>query len=122
MSDRPHRRLTRSLLLAEIFFDFLTTNFDGAVKPVPILQTINIIFGIITFVYEWPLKFVAGTPLHRSIEFRLFWLPLMSLGCSLMYQAMDPALYYLIGLVVYFWAYSEGEVCCCDCREGLEEC
>ena len=27
-----------------------------------------------------------------------------------MYQATNPALYYLIGCGVYFWAYAEGEV------------
>lgn len=94
----------------KIFFDFLTKNFDKAVKPFPILQIINLIFGIITFSYEWPLRLVAGSAIHRSLELRLFWLPLMSLSCALLYQAMDPALYYLIGLMAYFWAYSEGEV------------
>lgn len=38
------------------------------------------------------------------------WLPLASLSSVLIYQATNPALYYLIGVVVYFWAYSEGEV------------
>lgn len=38
------------------------------------------------------------------------WLPLVSLSSVLLYQATNPALYYLIGLVAYFWAYSEGEV------------
>lgn len=41
---------------------------------------------------------------------RLMWLPLASLSSVLIYQATNPALYYLIGVVVYFWAYSEGEV------------
>ena len=40
----------------------------------------------------------------------MLWIPLMSLGAALMYQSMDPALYYLVGLFGYFWAYSEGEV------------
>lgn len=94
----------------KFFFDFLTKNFDKAVKPIPILQIINLIFGIMTLIYEWPLKYVAGTAIHRSLELRMLWIPLMSLSCALLYQAMDPALFYLIGLVAYFWAYAEGEV------------
>ena len=95
----------------KMFFDFYTKNFDKAVKPIPILQIINLVFGLITFAYEWPLRFLAGSAIHRSMELRvLIWLPLMSLSCALMYQATDPALYYLIGLAAYFWAYSEGEV------------
>lgn len=36
--------------------------------------------------------------------------PLSALFAALVYQGMDPALYYLIGIGVYFWAYAEGEV------------
>lgn len=62
----------------KFFFDFLTTNFDGAVKPIPILQIINLLIGIITLAYEWPLKFLTGTSLHSSLLVRLIWLPLAS--------------------------------------------
>ncbi|KAK3723199.1 hypothetical protein LTR37_001922 [Vermiconidia calcicola] len=94
----------------KFFFDFYTKNFDKAVKPVPILQTLNLLLGIISVAYEWPLKYVAGTAIHRSMEVRMMWLPLASLTSILLYQATNPALYYLIGLAAYFWAYSEGEV------------
>ncbi|PSS27912.1 hypothetical protein M430DRAFT_15157 [Amorphotheca resinae ATCC 22711] len=94
----------------KIFWDFLTKNLDGAVKPVPILQIINLLFGIWMFAWEWPLPLLAGTALHRSIEARLVVLPLTALAAALLYQATNPAIYYLIGLGVYFWAYSEGEV------------
>jgi hypothetical protein len=30
----------------------------------------------------------------------------------MLYQATNPALYYLIATAVYFWAYCEGEVIC----------
>jgi hypothetical protein len=33
-----------------------------------------------------------------------------ALAAALLYQATNPAIYYTIGLVVYFWGYSEGEV------------
>jgi hypothetical protein len=53
---------------------------------------------------------MAGSTLHRSLEFRLAILPLTALSAALLYQATNPAIYYLVGMVVYFWAYSEGEV------------
>ncbi|EMC98798.1 hypothetical protein BAUCODRAFT_380646 [Baudoinia panamericana UAMH 10762] len=96
----------------KFFFDFLTKNFDGAVKPIPILQIINLVFAVVTLAFEWPLNVLAGTSAHKSIEARIIWLPLCSLTAVLMYQATNPALYYLIGCAVYFWAYCEGEVVC----------
>ncbi|TID26518.1 Short/branched chain specific acyl-CoA dehydrogenase [Venturia nashicola] len=96
----------------KFFWDFATTNFDYAVKPVPILQTINLLFGILALAWEWPLKKFAGTALHRSIEARLVLFPLLSLTAILMYQSTNAGLYYLIGEFLYFWAYSEGEVVC----------
>ena len=80
------------------------------VKNFPAETRQNLIIGIISLAYEWPLKYLAGTSIHRSMEVRLMWLPLASLSSVLIYQATNPALYYLIGVVVYFWAYSEGEV------------
>lgn len=94
----------------KIFWDFLTTNFDPAVKPIPILQTINLIFGIAALAWEWPLKFFAGSAFHRSFEARLVLIPLLALAAVLMYQSTNAALYYLIGEGIYFWAFSEGEV------------
>ncbi|KAK5724862.1 hypothetical protein LTR17_013445 [Elasticomyces elasticus] len=96
----------------KFFFDFLTKNFDGFVMPVPTLQILNLVFALITLAYEWPLKYVAGTRLHMSIEARLMWLPLGSLLSIMLYQATNPALYYLIGCAAYCWAFCEGEVIC----------
>lgn len=59
---------------------------------------------------EWPLPLIAGTALHRSIEGRLVVLPMGILMAILMYQSTNAALYYAVGLVVYFWALSEGEI------------
>lgn len=94
----------------KIFWDFLTKNLDGAVKPFPILQIINLLFGLFGLAWEWPLKPLAGTSLHRSVEARLVVYPLSALAAALLYQATNPALYYCIGMGVYFWAFSEGEV------------
>jgi len=94
----------------KIFWDFLTKNLDAAVKPIPILQIINLVMGFVMLAWEWPLGFVAGSSLHRSIEARLVTLPLTALASVLLYQGTNPALYYLIAMTVYFWAYSEGEM------------
>jgi hypothetical protein len=66
--------------------------------------------GIIMLAWEWPLKYLAGTAIHRSIEARLVVLPMTALASALLYQATNPAIYYTIALGVYFWAYSQGEV------------
>ncbi|KAM0719858.1 hypothetical protein Q7P37_003993 [Cladosporium fusiforme] len=93
----------------KFFFDFLTKNFDSAVKPAPILQVINVVIALLSLAYEWPLRWVAGTNIHKSLVARVLWLPLASLSAILLYQTTNAALYYLIGCGVYFWAYSEGE-------------
>lgn len=98
----------------KVFWDFVSHNLDGAVKPIPILQILNLIMGLVGLAWEWPLKPLAGTFPHRSIEFRIIIYPLSALFCALLYQGTDPALYYLIGVGVYFWAYSEGEVVCAE--------
>jgi len=98
----------------KVFWDFLTKNLDSAVKPIPVLQILNVVFGIIALAWEWPLKPLAGTTIHRSIEIRLLVLPLSALLAALLYQASNAALYYLIGMIVYFWAYSEGEAVCAE--------
>ena len=94
----------------KIFWDFLTKNLDGAVKPYPVLQSLNVVFGILMFAWEWPLGFLAGSSLHRSIESRLVILPMVALAAALLYQGTNAAIYYVVGMIVYFWAYSEGEV------------
>ncbi|KAI9749593.1 MAG: hypothetical protein M4579_006815 [Chaenotheca gracillima] len=94
----------------KIFWDFTTKNLDAAVKPLPILQIFNLVFGLIALAWEWPIKFFAGSAVHRSIVVRLVVYPLSALAAALLYQGTNPAIYYMIGMGVYFWAYSEGEV------------
>lgn len=95
----------------KVFWDFTTTNLNGAVKPSPVFQIFNLVLGLLGIALEWPLQPLAGTVVHRSIEYRMIIYPLNALFAALIYQGMDPALYYLIGIGVYFWAYTEGEVC-----------
>ncbi|KAL9045607.1 MAG: hypothetical protein Q9214_001373 [Letrouitia sp. 1 TL-2023] len=93
----------------KIFWDFLTTNLDRAVRPIPFLQILNLLFGLVALAWEWPLAPLACSAFHRSIEVRLVVYPLSSLAALLMYQSTNPGIYYLVGMAVYFWAYSEGE-------------
>ncbi|KAJ5161397.1 hypothetical protein N7492_006789 [Penicillium capsulatum] len=94
----------------KVFWDFVSKNLDAAVAPIPVLQILNLIMGLVGLAWEWPLKPLAGSLPHRSIEIRLIIYPLSALLAALLYQGTDPAIYYLIGIGVYFWAYSEGEV------------
>ena len=71
-------------------------------------------FGILGLAWEWPLPFLAGKMMHRSMEARLVVYPLASLSAFLLYQATNPGIYYLVGIGVYFWAFSEGEVVCSE--------
>lgn len=48
--------------------------------------------------------------MHRSIEARLLIYPLSTLASLLLYQGTNAGLYYLVGMGVYFWGFSEGEV------------
>ena len=96
----------------KIFWDFLTKNLDMVVKPFPILQIINLVLGFIALAWEWPLAPVVRMlpGLHKSMEARLVVYPLSALAAAIMYQSTNAALYYIIGVVIYFWAFSEGEV------------
>lgn len=94
----------------KFFWDFLTKNLDGCVKPYPILQTINLVLAILVLVWEWPLPLIAGTWVQMNLELRVLLLPIPTMASALLYQGTNPALYYCIGMGVYFWAYCEGEV------------
>jgi hypothetical protein len=94
----------------KIFWDWLTTNLDPAVKPIPILQSINLVMGFVMLAWEYPLGLIAGSSMHRSLEMRLVALPLVTLASALIYQGSNSALYYFAAMIIYFWAYSEGEV------------
>lgn len=67
--------------------------------------------GLLGLAWEWPVGFLAGSGLHRSIEARLVIYPISALVALLIYQGTNAGLYYIVGMIAYFWAYSEGEVC-----------
>lgn len=96
----------------KILWDFLTKTLDPAVKPIPILQILNVLAGLLMLALEWPLPMLAGSSIHRSVEARLALIPLVALLAALLYQGANAAVYYVVGLCAYFWAYSEGEIIC----------
>jgi hypothetical protein len=96
----------------KILWDFLTKGLDIMVKPAPVLQIINVVVGLFLFLLEWPMPLFAGSKIHRALEFRLAFIPLAALASALLYQATNAAIYHVIGLIVYFWAFSEGEMIC----------
>ena len=68
--------------------------------------------GIIGLCWEYPLPFlVPNSALHRSIAARLTVYPISVFFGALLYQGTNAAIYYVVGIIIYFWAYSEGEVC-----------
>jgi len=93
----------------KIFWDFLTKNLDLAVRPFPILQIINLMFGIVILAWEWPFGFLAGS-VYCSIKARLLVLPIAGLAASFLYQGANPAMYYFTGMCVYFWGYNEKDI------------
>lgn len=93
------------------FFDFSTKTLDAAVKPIPYLQIANLLCSLLIFTWEWPARCVAGTVIHSSPKFRVPVLFLAAVPAMLLYQGTNAAIYYLVALAVYVWAYTEGEVC-----------
>ncbi|KAI5785916.1 hypothetical protein EDC01DRAFT_599932, partial [Geopyxis carbonaria] len=97
----------------KIFWDSFTKSLDSAVKPIPILQILNVLAGLGGIAWEYPLPFlIPNTAFHRSIAARLAIYPISILLGALIYQGTNAAIYYLVGVAVYFWAYSEGEIVC----------
>lgn len=96
----------------KVFWDFATKNLDAAVRPVPVLQIVNILLALAMLAWEWPLGLIADTFVQRSVELRIVMIPMCAMLAVLLYQGTPPALYYLIGLGVYCWGYTDGEVIC----------
>jgi len=97
----------------KIFWDHWTKALDGAVKPFPTLQVLNILAGLLGLCWEYPLPWlVPNSSMHRSIAARLAIYPISVFVAALLYQGTNAAIYYLVGIGIYFWAYSEGEIVC----------
>jgi hypothetical protein len=88
----------------------LIEGIDRAVKPFPVLQSINLIIGLSIVAWEWPIGLKIVKSIYQNIKPRLAILPLAALAVAFLYQTADTAIYYLIGAAVYFWSYHEQEV------------
>jgi len=91
------------------FFDMFTPVFNGLVAPLPVIQIINLLDGIVILALEWPLPFIRDKALHRAFALRFALYPIMAVAALIQYQCTDPAFYLLIGTAVYFQAWAEGE-------------
>ena len=60
---------------------------------------------------EWPLRSLTKFALYSHLEIHIFASLVAVFPAILLYQATNAALYYLIGIAMYIWGYSEGEVC-----------
>lgn len=83
---------------------------NRAVAPAPILQALNLLIGLLVLAWEWPLRFIRGFTIHRNIIARFLILPMAALLAILLYQATNAAIYYMIALAIYVWAYFQHEV------------
>jgi hypothetical protein len=92
----------------KVFFDFATKKLDFVVTPMPFLQLANLVCGLVVLLWEWPL--VDKFAVHASFHIRFAALPAAAFVSIFLYQATNPALYYLIGLALYTSAYRNGEV------------
>jgi hypothetical protein len=94
----------------KVTWDFSTSSLNVLVKPFPILQTVNLILGIVILAWEWPLSLLAGTMFHRSIHARLVVFAICAVTSMFLYQAHSSTIYYLLGSCGYLIALKEREV------------
>ena len=101
---------TQGLFWPKIFWDFSTKALDPLVRPVPFLQSVNLLAGLAILALELPLGVVTRSSVHRSIGFRLAILPFVALPGLFLYQTTNAVVYYLVAEAIYFSAYKRREV------------
>lgn len=94
----------------KVTWDFSTTSLNCLVKPFPIVQTLNLVLGVIIIAWEWPLVILADTIFHRSIHARLVVFAISAASSMFLYQAHSSTIYYLLGLYGYALALAEREI------------
>ncbi|KAM0745847.1 hypothetical protein T439DRAFT_319673 [Meredithblackwellia eburnea MCA 4105] len=85
------------------------TFFVAVIVKVPIVQILNIVFGVMVLALELPLPLIEGTSIHRSFIFRVVFYLMCGVIATLVYQSVDAALFYAITSAVYMKAISLGE-------------
>ncbi|TYJ53207.1 hypothetical protein B9479_006185 [Cryptococcus floricola] len=79
------------------------------VVNIPLLQSFSLVLGIFALVLEYPLPFIEGTAIHRSFILRAVLYFLTGFVGIMVYQCVDPAVYFVIVSGVYVMAMSKGE-------------
>ncbi|KAH8160029.1 hypothetical protein CIB48_g8214 [Xylaria polymorpha] len=101
----------RGFIWPKVLWDSLTKSLDILTAPVPILQLLNLLCAVASLGLEWPLRPLAGTYLHNSVQVHIS-LSLLSLFPAIfLYQDTNAALYYSTLWVPLFfaWGYYDGE-------------
>lgn len=94
----------------KVTWDFSTAALNFLVEPVPVLQSINLVLGILVVAWEWPFSPIAGKMYHRSIHARLVAYTICTIFALFLYQSHNSAFYYTLGIYGYLLALSEHEV------------
>jgi len=98
------------LFWPKVLWDFIFKDLNKMVYPFPILQILNLCFGSLLFAWEWPLVPFINTRIYQSIIARIIILIPAILFALLLYQATNAAIYYIISIGLYSWAYYAREV------------
>ncbi|KAH6658639.1 hypothetical protein BKA67DRAFT_513618, partial [Truncatella angustata] len=88
----------------KIFWDFQTRIMDILVTPLPILQVINLVCGVVVILWEWPWRPATAISFHRLIYSHILVLMIAALPAWLLYQGTNAAIYYHIGMALYLIA------------------
>jgi len=113
------------LFFRKFFWDFIggTVHKPGGIQPspnvdlfitlivrAPVIQIFAMIVGLIIIALEYPLPFIKGRAIHRSIILRIVMLVFQTSLCILFYQGTNAAIWSLIAAGCYTRAQVLGEV------------
>jgi len=83
--------------------------FISIIVKAPVIQILAMLSGIMMVSIEYPVPFLKGTAIQRSLVFRIVMLVLQAFIAVLFYQGTNGALYSLIAAIGYTRAVMLGE-------------
>ena len=95
-------------LYPKIFCTFWTDKLNRLVAPFPILQSINLVCGVIIIVCESGIL-SDDSLITRSILLRTQLYAAFSVFAFINYQTTDVSVLLIIGIAILVWAYIDGE-------------
>jgi hypothetical protein len=113
-----------ALIFRKFFWDFIggTQRDPGGTQPsagaavfitmivkIPVIPIFAMLIGFGLLTIEFPLSFVKGSAIHRSIVIRMVLLFFQAFLCLLYYQGTNAGIYSLIALFCYTRAQMRGE-------------